>query len=278
MAADAGPTAFFHFAPGQHTGIVRRSVVPCTLQNWTFATWLRLETSSSGAIGGVPLLTLFSADPEDLRVAGTPCPAGAAIILRRKRLIVVSVANDTHRTVLGGSCDIVPRQWHHIVVTVETGVLSGASTVSAYLDGQKIESEMLKMARTESIEFLAVGMSVAMPCTDWPEPLQPLQAQMSVVYLFNQALSATKVKGLYMLGYGYVGTFMGEECLLPEHRQFREVASLFASREAVAQHLVAAYVPCNPTRKGTLLDVSPKGVLVVGLSPDSCCRCCCACF
>jgi hypothetical protein len=216
---------------------------------------------NSSAVGGVPLLTLFSSDPEDSRIAGAPPPAGAAIVLRRKRLIAVSIANDTHRTALGGSCDITPRQWHHVAVTVETGVLAGGSTVTAYLDGQRIETDTIKIPRAEGVDFFAVGMPVALPAVDWPEPLQPLQSQMGVVYLFNSALSAAKVRGIYALGYGYVGTFSGAECLLPELRASREVAVLFAGSEAVNQHLVAAYVPCNPTRKGMLHDVSPRGAL-----------------
>lgn len=192
MAADAGPTAFFHLAPHAPAGLVRRSPLALSPQNFTFATWLRLEADAAGAVGGAPLLALYAGDPEDAR--GSTPPPGLAVLLRGGRLVVAAFAQGAHQTALGGACALAPRDWHHIAVTVETPLLAGASTVTAHLDGKRIEGESLRVARVDTVEYMSVAVAGTVPAADWPEPLEPLRAQLGTVHLFDTALTSSQVR------------------------------------------------------------------------------------
>ena len=190
MAADEGPTAFFHFAPDAPAGLTRRTPLALSPQNFTFATWLRLEADAAGAVGGAPLLALYGGDPD-----GTaPPPPGVAVLLRGGRLVVAAFAHGAHQTALGGACALAPREWHHVAVTIETPLLAGASTVTAHLDGKRIESESLRVARVDAVEFTAVAAAGAVPAADWPEPLEPLRAQLGTVHLFDTALTSSQAR------------------------------------------------------------------------------------
>lgn len=197
MAQDAGPASYLHFAPDPAAGLIRRAAVPLVLQNWSFVTWLRLETphGTTPSTFGAALLSLFSSDPDCATAQPGAGPSGVVLLVRDARIFAVSIDRNAHRVALGTSCQLVTRRWHHVAVTIETtgALLQQPSTVTLFLDGQRIDSGLLRIAPASPVGFLSLAVQCGMPCADWPTPLEPLRAQLGSVYLFSQALSVDKV-------------------------------------------------------------------------------------
>ena len=197
MAKDTGPAAFLHCSPSPPGGFVRRAPLPppLTLQSWTCATWLSLDSLHDGtpSAGGAPLFSLFSAAPD----GSTAAPAGIAVLVRNGRLVPVAIEHNSHVAADSSSYRLLPRKWHHVAVSVETASVlrHGKTLVTVYLDGQRVDQWGLRVAATPSVGYFAVGAPLALPVADWSAaPLAPLHGQLGAVYLFGTALPVAKVR------------------------------------------------------------------------------------
>ncbi|KAI4307513.1 hypothetical protein L6164_030691 [Bauhinia variegata] len=208
MLHEKGPTAFFDLN-GNDSGIILKTPLQWPVnKGFSFSCWLRIENfPRNGTMG------LFSFLTEN----GKGCLAALA----RDQLIYES--SNLKRQRVDVHINLVRRKWHFLCITHSIGrAFSAGSLLRFYLDGDLVSSERCRYAKiNESLTSCTIGAKIKMPpheedhafTSESLRDSSPFFGQIGPVYLFNDAISADQVQGIYSLGPSYMYSFLDNEAL-----------------------------------------------------------------
>lgn len=245
MLNEKGPTSFFDLSRND-SGILIKTPMQWPLnKGFSFSCWLRVESfPRSGKMG------LFSFLTENGR--------GCFALLAKDALIYKSV-NQKHQCV-SLHVSIVRQKWHFLCITHSIGrAFSGGSLLRCYIDGSHISSEKCRYAKVnEPLTNCSIGAKINLPVheddhTTYKDS-SSFFGQIGPIYMFNEAITAEQVKGIYYLGPSYMYSFLDNTVALSTDHSLP--SGMLDSKDGLASRIMFG-LNAQASNGRTLFNVSP---------------------
>ncbi|XP_024540202.1 BEACH domain-containing protein B isoform X1 [Selaginella moellendorffii] len=240
MLSEQGPSVFFELS-GKNSGIGIKTPFRWPInKGFSFMCWIRLESVSSEG-----MMSLFSFLTGD----GKGC---AAFISADKFFIEVDCANHKKQAT-SMSIRLESKKWHFICVTHTTGrALSTGSLCKIFVDGKLSSSEKLRYPKVYDPVSCTIGANATADQSSGF--FSPLCGQLGPVYLFDDVLTPGQVEGVFMLGAGYMYSFLPSEAgCIPANMSD---SSLSSSKEGLSSKMIFGYNALASSGR-VLFDVAP---------------------
>ncbi|KAJ7525246.1 hypothetical protein O6H91_17G043300 [Diphasiastrum complanatum] len=253
MLTNEGPAVFFELN-GRNSGIVVTTPLRFPNRGFTFTCWARVEGFSSDyRIRGSAKMSLFS--------FLTQSGKGYMTSIGEDELVFESITHKRQCATVG--IKLKPKQWHFLCIAHASGhSLSSASDLSVFVDGYLAGSEKLRYPKlSELLTRCTIAASSPHPESGGKDIqyfsgkyTAPFCGQLGPLYFFNEALSPDQVYHIYLLGPGYMYSFLSNEvgCNLESNA----VKSVMDPKDGLASKVIFGYNAQASTGR-CLYDVSP---------------------
>lgn len=247
MLNEKGPTAFFDLI-GNDSGILLRTPLQWPHnKGFTFSCWLRVENfPRCGTMG------LFGFLTESWR--------GCFSLLAKDKLIYESINQKRHGISLHVS--LLRKKWHFLCITHSIGrAFSGGSLLRCYLDGNLVSSERCRYPKvSEPLTNCTIGTKILLPFSEEDntsysiKDISPFLGQIGPIYLFNDAITAEQVQGIFSLGPSYMHSFLDNEYTMPSDNPLP--GGIFDNKDGLAPKIIFG-LNAQASNKRSLFNVAP---------------------
>ncbi|KAD4386161.1 hypothetical protein E3N88_26330 [Mikania micrantha] len=246
MLYEKGPTAFFNF-DGHDSGIIISTPVQWpNYKGFSFSCWLRVESfPTSGRMG------LFSFLSESKK--------GCLAVLTKDKLLFESIYQK--RQCVSFPLSLVGKKWHFLCITHSIGrAFSGGSHVKCYLDGVLVSLEKCSYPKVyEPLTSCMIGAPILHSSEEDGVSSSIRESysffgQLGPLYLFNDAITAEQVLGIFALGPSYMYSFLDNEFIVSGDNPLPN--GVLDARDGLASKIIFG-LNAQASNRRTLFNVSP---------------------